>query len=354
MITRVFRRHAVAPSRALSRSCRLFNKNDLPSLETMPVTRSNKKKKATIQKLRRSDPRLHNQSSILSLLNKPTKTLEKYLSPVTAVTVGDSIVFDKAIPAVSGYECTVLVPDEVINIRFQGKDLMILSNGTLVGWDILEEDILKNVLPILQLSLVIPCDPESDEMDWIELEQESTNTTSYLQGEIMVLQGETEEKKLLDKAAFAIGLLRSTRLAVLEDIFEKHLQLTKNNAEYLLNGQPISTTEAEFLKLTGRLFLLRGKLNLYSELIETPDLYWSEPTLEKIYNLVLKVLDINSRISILNRKLDYATEEQRAFLLVLNEKKGTRLEWIIIILIMVEVGFETFHFYERSQKEKDE
>ena len=67
--------------------------------------------------------------------------------------------------------------------------------------------------------------------------------------------------------------------------------------------------EQELLRITGRLSLLKRKLNLYSELIETLDLYWSEPVLEKIYNNVSKIFDINSRISIMNRKPDYATEE---------------------------------------------
>lgn len=295
-----------------------------------------------MQKLRRLD---HTQS-ILSLLkdSHSSKNLEKYLSPVTAVTISEAIDFDLLqIP----YE--IIVPDEVVNVKFESKDLMILSNGTLVGWDLAEEEILK-IVPSVKNAVVEECEYESDEVDWVEVNIEENllnGGNSYLQGEIMVIQGLTTEKKMLDKATFALGLSRSTRLAVLENTFEKHLQITKFNSDYLLKGLKIKTSEAEFLKLTGRLFLLRGKLNLHSELIETPDLYWSEPTLEKIYDSVSKILDINSRIAILNRKLDYATDEQRAFLGVLNEKKGTRLEWIIIYLIMVEVCFESFHFYER-------
>ena len=75
--------------------------------------------------------------------------------------------------------------------------------------------------------------------------------------------------------------------------------------------------------------------------------------LEKIHNNASKILDINLRISIMNRKLDYATEEQRAFLSVLNEKKSTRLECIIILLIMVEVVFEIHHFYEKYEDKKE-
>ncbi|ODV78474.1 DUF155-domain-containing protein [Suhomyces tanzawaensis NRRL Y-17324] len=317
------------------------------------------KKKVSIQKLRRTDPAFLDKSTsyILSLLNEnssvysPSKTLEKYLSPVTSITVGESIDFEVLLNDIKGYEYQIIVPEEVVNIRFHEKDLMILSNGTLVGWDISEDDILANFLPVLRDSITEKYPFESEEMDWIELnylpDNPLNNGNSYLQGEVMVIQGTSLDRKMLDKAAFAIGLSRSTRLSILENTFEDHLQLTKKNSRYLSKGLKVTASESDFLKSTGQLFLLRGKLNLYSELIETPDLYWSEPALERIYNSVSKILDINSRISILNRKLDYATEEQRAFLSVLNEKKGTRLEWIIIILIMVEVGFESVHFYEK-------
>ncbi|EMG50405.1 MRX10 MIOREX complex component 10 [Candida maltosa Xu316] len=323
------------------------------------------KKKIGAQKLRRADDSTFQHEStsyILSLLNKndqenvSPKLLEKYLSIVTSVTVGDSIDFEKLIPGIKGYEFQIVIPDEVINISNSTSNLMILSNGTLVGWNLTEEEI-SHYLPILEDSIVNKFDSfESEEIDWIELkelpEQPLNKGSSYLHGEVMVVQGPTPEKRLLDMAAFAIGLSRSTRLSILETQLDEYLELTKNNSEHLAEGKAITTKEHEFLKITGQLFLLRGKLNLYSELIDTPDLYWSEPTLEKIYYSISKVLDINSRISILNRKLDYSTEEQRAFLSVLNEKKSTRLEWIIIWLILIEVCFETFHFYEKYEDKK--
>ncbi|CAX42754.1 uncharacterized protein ydr282c homologue, putative [Candida dubliniensis CD36] len=341
-----------------------------PSLPITNIKRASKnipKKKIGAQKLRRTDDSKFQHESasyILSLLNAnrqetpSPKELEKYLSIVTSVTVGDSIDFDKLLTQIKGYEYQIVISEEVINISTSTTNLMILSNGTLVGWNLTEEEIVK-FLPILQDCIENKFDAfESEEIDWIELKQQLPQDplnqgTSYLHGEIMVIQGPTMEKRLLDMAAFAIGLSRSTRLSILETQLEDYLQLTKKNSEILAMGKQITTTESEFLKLTGQLFLLRGKLNLYSELIDTPDLYWSEPTLEKIYYSISKILDINSRISILNRKLDYATEEQRAFLSVLNEKKGTRLEWIIIWLILIEVCFEIFHFYEKYEEKQN-
>ncbi|KAG7193993.1 uncharacterized protein KQ657_005192 [Scheffersomyces spartinae] len=259
-----------------------------------------------------------------------------------------------------------IVGDECLLIPRIGYELMVLLNGSVVGWghpkvsekQILEDPLVEHLKRGTGFELSEPYETiESDELDYVELNEvpklSSSSSSSYLQGEVFVVQGIDTTQRNLDKAAFAMGFSRSTRLAILENALDKHLQSTRANSERMSRGMKIDTNEGELLRLTGRLFLLRGKLNLYSELIEVPDLYWTEPTLEVIYEDVSKILDISTRISILNRKLDYATDEQRAFLGVLNEKKGTRLEWIIIILITVEVGFEILRMVKPETQNHD-
>lgn len=272
------------------------------------------------------------------------------MRPVTSVTLGDEFDFNALTnnDRIGGLTFKTIVPNQVILLEYENRYVMILSNGTLVGWDVLESDLVSKIGPMVIAGLKEQCESESEEMDYIVLLDESNKEeTSRLQGELFVISAQTQDRRILDMAAFAIGFSRSTRLSILEAELEKHIALAKGSSMKLASGLRITALESDVLKLTGRLFLLRGKLNLYSELIETPDMYWSEPALERIYEAVSNTLDINPRIAILNRKLDYATEEQRAFLSVLNEKKSTRLEWIIIILIMVEVTFEIHHFVER-------
>lgn len=288
--------------------------------------------------------------------------LPRYLLPVTSITVGESIDLDKAasILALNGLHHRVLIADEVLGWRVGGEkglDVMILANGTLVGWGMSETQMMKAYVPTIMGAVCERYEPESEEMDFINIGmgESGENKPSFMQGDVFVLQAKQQpEQRLLEMAAFAIGLSRSTRLLILEESLEKHIALTRENSVALLKGLRLETKEEDIVRLTGRLFLIRGKLNLYSELIETPDLYWSEPTLEKIYDSVSRRLDILLRITIMNRKLDYMTEEQRALLGVLNEKKSTRLEWIIIILIMVEVCFETFHFVEKWESRGDD
>lgn len=270
------------------------------------------------------------------------------IKPVTSVTIGENIDLEKVRQMFT--TCTV-VEDEVVEFSDQSNLVMVLANGTLVGWG-LTEDQMGNAISQVKSAVSTDYNPESEEMDYVEVAG-GEQKESFVHGDIFVSRNADSHQKALERAAFAIGLSRSTRLSILEESLEKHIQLTRENSEFLSKGLELKTKEAEILKLTGRLFLLRGKLNLYSELIETPDLYWSEPNLEKIYESVSRRLDILLRILIMNRKLDYITEEQRALLTVLNEKKSTRLEWIIILLIMVEVGFETFHFWERWDQSRD-
>lgn len=55
--------------------------------------------------------------------------------------------------------------------------------------------------------------------------------------------------------------------------------------------------------------------------------------------MVGRALDTNVRIKVLNEKMDYAQEIASVLRQQLSERHGVRLEWIIIALITVEVGF---------------
>ncbi|KAF6072499.1 hypothetical protein FOB64_000534 [Candida albicans] len=142
-----------------------------PSVSVTNIKRATKnipKKKIGAQKLRRTDDSKFQHESasyILSLLNAnrqetpSPKELEKYLSIVTSVTVGDSIDFDKLLTQIKGYEYQIVIPEEVINISTSTTNLMILSNGTLVGWNLTEEEIVQ-FLPyykmiVLKISLML-------------------------------------------------------------------------------------------------------------------------------------------------------------------------------------------------------
>ena len=92
---------------------------------------------------------------------------------------------------------------------------------------------------------------------------------------------------------------------------------------------------------------LRHVLNLSSDLLDTPDFYWDREDLESLYHGTCAHLTIGKRTRVMNEKLTHCCELMDLITTTLNDEHHVRLEWFIIILIMIEVGFELMHFLER-------
>jgi len=104
--------------------------------------------------------------------------------------------------------------------------------------------------------------------------------------------------------------------------------------------------------LLGELFALRHAINLSSDLLDTPDVYWDREELEQVYQLTCAYFCINKRTRVINEKLNHCVELVDLVSSHLRDKHHVRLEWMIIILIMVEVVFEVLRHIEDHTSEK--
>jgi len=163
--------------------------------------------------------------------------------------------------------------------------------------------------------------------------------------ETIILNAETVSIK--EKLAFSNGLADSVKLGILENMLDEHIEKVKTIPSALMKNSKIGIGRKEMLSLTGELLHFRAQLNLNSDLLDTPDIYWSEPKLEDLYSRISRVLETRRRTSILNKRLDYAKEMAQVLSEHLAEQHGLKLEWGIIALIAVEVAFETFHLFEK-------
>lgn len=163
---------------------------------------------------------------------------------------------------------------------------------------------------------------------------------------------------VLTKVAFSSGLARSTKLAVLESLLSNYFESTRTIPTLLSQGSRLPFTRDFVLRKTGQLLSVRAQLNLYSELTDSlPDLFWDsrhELGLEGYYEQVGRALDVGIRIKLLNEKMDYAQEIASVLRERLSETHGLRLEWIIILLIAVEVGFEVLRLWKERVHEEEE
>ena len=93
----------------------------------------------------------------------------------------------------------------------------------------------------------------------------------------------------------------------------------------------------EISKKIGELFLVKTKINLHYDLLDTPEFFWEYPQYENQYEKMVKYLDIKSRVEVLNKKVEIIQELLHVLSDEQKHKYSSFLEWIIIILIAFEI-----------------
>jgi uncharacterized Rmd1/YagE family protein len=70
---------------------------------------------------------------------------------------------------------------------------------------------------------------------------------------------------------------------------------------------------------------------------DTPEIFWSEPDLQPLYNAIRKYLEINQRVELLNKRVAVISDLLDMLKENLNSTHGENLEWVVIILIAFEI-----------------
>lgn len=142
---------------------------------------------------------------------------------------------------------------------------------------------------------------------------------------------------VLNKIACAHALVQSVKLGAFENTITSIVEQTKDIPIQLANKGKISLSRKETRKLMGRIFVERSSINLHLELLDSPNFFWDNADLEPIYEMMTQELDIEHRVSVLNQRLAVLQELLDMLTTELANQHSSFLEWIIIILIAVEI-----------------
>lgn len=147
------------------------------------------------------------------------------------------------------------------------------------------------------------------------------------------------ENDLRARLTLSRGLARSTKLAVYEEMLDSHMDEVEHIPAILAQGSEGPLRKKDIVRITGNLLKIRQYLYLNDEnLIDMPEMFWSSPELEVWFKQMTTALDVELRMRNLRTKLDYSLELQDTLLDLNSTKVSHRLEWIIIVLIAIEIG----------------
>ncbi len=146
-----------------------------------------------------------------------------------------------------------------------------------------------------------------------------------------------EEDNVLIKLSLSHGLSQSVKLASFEVSIGETIAKTRHlPGELALKGK-ISLSRKKLAQQLGHLVEERNSINLHTDILDTPEFFWRRPKYEPYYIIAAEYMDIQTRLDILNKRLDVIHELYEILSNELNHLHSSRLELIIIYLIISEV-----------------
>ncbi|NXD14428.1 RMND1 protein, partial [Nothocercus nigrocapillus] len=246
-----------------------------------------------------------------------------------------------------GYVEITSLPRDAANVLVIGTEksakdddagmIFFFREGAVVFWNV-EEKTMKNIMRVLEHHEIQPYEValvhwENEEVNYRKGEGQS----KLHKGEI-VLNSELDiDEVVLQKFAFSNALCLSVKLAIWESLLDNFVESIQSIPEILKSRRKVKLSHADVMQKIGELFALRHRINLSSDLLITPDFYWDREKLEELYDKTCQFLNINRRVKVMNEKLQHCMELTDLMRNHLNEKHTLRLEWMIVILITIEV-----------------
>jgi len=207
------------------------------------------------------------------------------------------------------------------------KHIFYFSYGVVVCWGMSEEEELA------ALATIKPFEKEPSQK--VELDE-----FTYVYGSSMKIEEDEimlQNKNILTKLAISHGVAQSVKLATFEELIQKTIDLTKHIPSELARKGKIPLSRKEISKKMGKLFMERNFINLHADILDTPEFFWDYPELEPFYRRSAHYLDVGKRVEVLNKRLGIIHELLQILSAELNHQHSSRLEWTIIILIVIEV-----------------
>ncbi|MBD3841135.1 MAG: RMD1 family protein [Campylobacterales bacterium] len=214
------------------------------------------------------------------------------------------------------------------------QQIVLFPYGVYVCWNI-DYDTLAFFKEYIKNYLITPL--KSEESERIKYEHGESFSIIF---DKFILDGSDDIYKIAISATLAQNIV----LHNFESKVESTIVASSSIPKYLAKHGKIGLSKKQIAKKIGELFLVKSDINLQYDLLDTPEFFWEYPQYERYYNEISKYLDIKSRLEVLNKKVEVIQELLGMLSNEQNHRYSSFLEWIIIILIAVEIVMGLYEF----------
>ncbi len=222
---------------------------------------------------------------------------------------------------------TTRFEEGVIHLAYKQGDIFFFPYGVIVFWGIEQGDDQAFIDEVEPFEVLPNEEIETDKFNYTISED-----TQVKKDEIIL-----PNHNFYTLLAVSHALAQSIKLTIFERTIQKAVRSVGDIPHWLAQNGTIPLSRRQIRKKMGELFIDRSSINLHFDILDLPEFFSEYPDLEFYYEKAIHYLELKPRIEVLNQRLDVV---HRFFELLgneLNHQHSSRLEWIIILLILVEV-----------------
>lgn len=138
-----------------------------------------------------------------------------------------------------------------------------------------------------------------------------------------------------------LNVSQSVALDRYSDITYDLLEETNNHTLYLEKKGKLDISGNKLKRFIGRTLNIKNRISENLYIFDSPDSTWENEQLNQLNQDLKQTFDLKDRYRLIHDRIEIIKENLELFKDIMDHKESSRLEWIIIILIVIEV-FDMF------------
>lgn len=209
-------------------------------------------------------------------------------------------------------------------------EIFLFEYGTVVIWGMAEAQ-EKRFLSSLKRFEIEKLAPEDVEME--DLNYYYANYSRIYNDVITLRKGSSYMTKL----SLSHALSQSVKCSLFEALISNTIEDTKDIPEIISETGKIGMPHKEIMQNIGQLFLLRTNINSVGSVLDSPEVFWSFPDLQPLYDAARSYLEIPQRVILLNSRVEVLQDMLQLLKESVSSRHAERLEQVVIVLIAIEI-----------------
>lgn len=130
---------------------------------------------------------------------------------------------------------------------------------------------------------------------------------------------------------------QSVALNRYSEITEELLVETNQHTQYLETNGKLDISGNKLKRFIGKVLNIKNKISENFYIFDSPEITWENQQLNKLNYDLKQSFDLKDRYNLIHDRIEIIKENLELFKDIMDHNESSRLEWIIIILIVIEV-----------------